>query len=101
VGKGFTAGFTLPVIAASAFAVHKFEAIEEALVEVKGSANLTSEELHHFGQRLNTASKSIAVPAEELFKLAGVAGDIGVRGVDDLEKFTVSMSKLQKRSKSF
>lgn len=96
VGKGFTAGFTLPVIAASAFAVHKFEAIEDALVDIKGSANLTSDEIAVFGDRIGKASKSVAVPTETLLKLAGVAGDIGVRGVDNLEKFTISMAQLEK-----
>lgn len=96
VGKAASIGITAPVLAASGFAVKKFMDIEDALTEIKGSANLSSDELKVFGDRIAQVSKRVAAPQEELLKLAGVAGDVGVRGVDNLEKFAVSLEQLHK-----
>lgn len=96
IGKAAVVGISLPVLAASGFAVKKFMEIEDALIDIKGSANLSSEELAAFGARISKVSKNVTTSQEEMLKLAGVAGDVGVRGVDNLEKFTVSLVKLQK-----
>jgi len=96
VGKFATVGITAPVVAASALSVKKFSEIEDALVELKGSANLSSLEVTDFAERISRASQKITVPQEELLKLAGIAGDVGVRGVDNLEKFTLTLAKMQK-----
>lgn len=96
IGKGMTIGITAPVLAASVLSVKKFAEIEDALMDVKGSANLSSIEMDDFAKRMMALSKNSTMSQEDLLKLAGTAGDIGVRGVGNLEKFVSTMSKLQK-----
>lgn len=95
-GKTLSLGITLPALAAAGYSVKKFAEFEDALAEVQGSTNLTSEELKQFGERIQKATKFMPESSEELLKIAGAAGEVGVRGVDDLEKFTLTMAKLGK-----
>lgn len=96
IGKAAMVGITLPVVAAAGFSVKKFMELEEALADVKGATNLSGEELKEFGNRIQNVSKKIPIPQEELLKLAAAAGEAGVRGVDNLEKFSVTLAKLAK-----
>ncbi len=94
VGKAASIGITAPVLAAAAFSVKKFADIEEALIDVKGATNLSSDELKEFGNRVANISKKVPVTQESLLEFAAAAGEAGVRGVDNLEKFSLGFAKL-------
>jgi TP901 family phage tail tape measure protein len=96
IGKAAMVGITLPVVAAAGFSVKKFMELEQALADVKGATNLSGEELKEFGKRIQNISKNTPATQEELLKLAAAAGDAGVRGVDNLEKFSMTLVRLGK-----
>lgn len=95
-GETATLAITAPVIAARAYSIKVFSDIESALADVKVSTHLSGEELKVFGERISNVSKKIPVSQEELLKLAAAAGEAGVRGVDDLEKFSTTLAMLGK-----
>lgn len=96
IGKKMSIGITAPIALAAGYAVKKFMDLENALAEVRGSTNLSSEDLKIFGERIVKLSTKIPVSSEELLHLAAAAGEAGVRGVDNLELFASALAKLAK-----
>jgi TP901 family phage tail tape measure protein len=86
----------LPVIAAAGYSVHKFMEIEEALNEVQGATDLSGASLKEFGNVIAKTSTNTTFSQEELLKLAAAAGEAGVRGADNLSKFSLTLAQLGK-----
>lgn len=99
VGKGMSLAFTAPVVGAIGFSLKKFIDFQEALQEVQGSTRLSGDELKVFGDRIMAATRTMPVSSTELLALADIAGQNGVRGVDNLNKFAVTMAQLGKTTK--
>lgn len=95
-GEAATIAITAPVVAARAYSIKVFTDIEQALADVRVSTHLSGEELKTFGEHISNVSKKIPVSQEELLKLAAAAGEAGVRGVSDLENFSVTLAQLGK-----
>ena len=67
---------------------------EEAQVAVAKTTNLTESEMANLVKRIETLSTKIPVARDELLQMTATAGQLGVRGVDNLSKFTETMAKL-------
>lgn len=72
-----------------------FIAFERALAGVAKTTNIGGRDLDKLGVRLQNISTEIPVTANELLRLAQVAGQFGVRGTDNIIKFTETVGKLQ------
>lgn len=96
IGKAMTVGITLPVVAGAAYSIKKFMDFETALNEVQGSTDLTGESLKQFGDKMLKLSTKTTFSQEKLLGMAAAAGEAGVRGSDNLEKFALTLSQLEK-----
>ena len=69
---------------------------EKAMAGVQKTADMTGEELAKFKERLVELSNNPDIPgsARELMGYAAAAGQLGVRGSENLERFAVTMAKL-------
>lgn len=99
IGKAMTVGVTAPVVAGAAYSVHKFSEIEDALVDLQGSTDLSGNELQTFGERLRKLSINSTFGQQKLLELAASAGEAGVRGAPNLEKFALTLAQLGKTAK--
>lgn len=95
-GETMSLAITAPVLAAAGLSVKSFADLEDALAEVRVTTHLSGDELQVFGKHIADISTKIPVSQEELLKLASAAGEAGVRGSDNLEKFSVTLAKLGK-----
>lgn len=96
VGETMSLAITAPVAAAAAYSIKQFTDIEDALADVKVHTHLSGEELKTFGQHIAHISTVIPESQEDLLKLASAAGEAGVRGSENIEKFSVTLAKLGK-----
>lgn len=94
VGKGMTVAFTLPAIAAGAYAIKAFSDYETALVGVGKTSDIQGAALDAMGQKFIGLSKKIPVSAVELMGLGKTAAQLGVRGEADILKFSETLAKL-------
>ena len=72
-----------------------FGDMNQGLIEVQKTANLTSEELAQLENRISGLARQIPVSTQGLLEIAGAAGQLGVKGVDNLTLFTETMAKMQ------
>lgn len=98
VGGTLTAGITLPVIAAGAFAVKTFADYETALLGVGKTTNIAGAELAAMGKKFQLISKTVPVSVEELLGLGQTAAQLGVKGSDNILKFSETLAKLARAS---
>ena len=75
-------------------AVSTFADFETGLVNVAKTTNLEGAELDKFKNRIIELSKEIPVTTERLFEIATAAGQLGIKGVENLSKFTEVIAKL-------
>ncbi|SFI31514.1 phage tail tape measure protein [Nitrosomonas sp. Nm34] len=78
--------------------LEKFAESETALVGVAKTTGLAGEELDRFATRIDAVSRSTPITSAELLELAQAAGQMGVTGADNLEKFATTIAKLGKAS---
>lgn len=71
-----------------------FLELEKAQVGVAKTTNISSKALLKLRKEIDKISSSIPVSSTELLNLATVAGQLGVRGNENLLKFTETVSKL-------
>ena len=93
-GKGMTLGLTLPIVAAGAAGVKMFSDFEQGLRGIEKTTGLSRGAVAKLGLTFDQLSTEIPVTTKEMLELAKVGGQFGVKGVKNLEKFTVVMSKL-------
>ena len=67
---------------------------EKQLANVRKTTGLTSLEIKQLGNSMIDLSSSIGVAAQELVKIAEVAGQMGIRGRDNILNFTATVSRL-------
>ena len=75
-----------------------FMKFEDALVGVGKTADLAGAELASLGDDFQVLSERIPKSAAELADIAKVAGQLGVKGSEDILRFTETMAKLESAS---
>ncbi len=70
--------------------------LQEAMLGVQKTTGLTNSELKTLEGRLVTLSIATGQPAEDLALIAEKAGQLGIKGVDNLNAFTQTVSKMVK-----
>ena len=77
--------------------IKKFAELEEGLIKVGKVANLTSIEMKDLGKNIVAIGSSGQIPiaTKDLLELTEVAALLGVRGTDNLTKFTRVMARLR------
>jgi TP901 family phage tail tape measure protein len=89
--------YAAAALSASA-AVNKFitdnSEFEDGVIGVAKTTNLAGSELEDFKNRILRISGEIPVATNELLDLAQAAGQMGVRGADNLEEFALVMAKV-------
>lgn len=93
ISKVSAVGFTA-LTAAAGLAVKAYVEFERGLVGVGKTSNLAGDELKAFGVDIREMSKRIPVATNELLSIGQIAGQLGVKGADNLEKFTEVIAKL-------
>lgn len=81
----------------AAVSIRSFSAVEDGLVGVAKTADLTAAQVAQLDRRLSRLSldPSIGLARPALLEIAQAAGQLGVKGVDDLTRFTATIAKLQ------
>lgn len=74
----------------------QFASFETALVGVGKTSDLAGEALATLGRNIQDLSLKIPVSAVELAGIGQVAGQLGVKGSRDIEKFTTTIAKLSR-----
>lgn len=95
VGKALTVGVTLPVLAAGGYAVKSFMDYEQALVGLGKTTNLRGKELEDLGKKFQQVSTTMPATTNELLALGQTAAQLGVKGNDNILKFSETLAKLQ------
>lgn len=93
-GSSMTLGVTLPIVAAGAAGVKLFADFEQGLRGVEKTTGLSRESVEKLGKTFDQLSTEIPVSTAEMLELAQAGGQLGIKGVKNLEKFTVTMAKL-------
>ena len=65
-----------------------------AIANVSKTTGLAGDELKKFEKGISGMAGKIAVGKDEMLEIAAAAGQLGIKGSDDLLKFTETMSKL-------
>jgi len=92
--KGIVAGLGVIMGAALAkFSLDTWASFEQILTRVRKTANLTAEETKAVGDGLRAMAQRIAMPVEELARIAEVAGQLGLESTQDILGFTEVAAK--------
>lgn len=68
--------------------------LETRLVAVQKTTDFTATEMVDFRGRISDLSREVPVATTSLLDMAGVAGQLGIKGVDNIAAFTETMGKL-------
>lgn len=95
-GFGLLLGTTLAFTQAQA-AVNTMANFETGLVGVGKTADIAGAELTQFGNSVIALSRSLnsVVGTEKLLEMSGIAGALGVKGSDNILKFSETLAKLE------
>lgn len=94
IGKGMTIGFTVPIVAGLTASVKSAVDWESALNGVRKTTDMTEEEISDLANSLKNQALQTTYSSEELANIAQIAGQLGVRGVEDISKFVQVVSDL-------
>lgn len=84
------AGFAASI----AYVTKEFSDYEKALVGVGKTTNIEGKKLEDFGKKFQELAARIPVSTNELLGIAQAAGQLGVKGEENLLKFTDTVAKL-------
>ena len=76
-------------------ALDAFSELDQGLIEVRKTANLTNEQVGTLRKEIQDLALEVPVATEGLLEIAGAAGQLGVKGVKDIVLFTETMGKMQ------
>lgn len=94
-------GIAVGVLAAgTALSVREFIKFEDALIGVIKTTDIAGVELEKFKGNIKDLSSKLGQSQESLLGIAETAGQLGVRGSDNLTKFTETIAKLNVASKT-
>ncbi len=75
-------------------AVDSFASFETALVGVQKTTDLSGQRLEQFSRVIQEMSTTIPVSANELLNLGQIAGQLGVRGSENIRNFSETIAKV-------
>lgn len=93
-GKNMTAFATVPIVGAMGLAVKAAADYETALLGVGKTTDLSGKALDQMGEQFQKMSTRIPLSTVELMQLGQTAAQLGVRGTDNILKFSETMAKL-------
>jgi len=67
---------------------------EESFVRVRRVVDMTSQELDELARTIRDMSRELVTGANELAEITAVGGQLGIEGVDNLERFTETVAML-------
>lgn len=91
-GAGAATAAAFTAIGVASVAV--FADLEERLIGVQKTTNFTNKEMELFSDNIDDMSRRVPVSTAALLDIAGVAGQLGVKGVKDVSAFTETVAKL-------
>jgi TP901 family phage tail tape measure protein len=95
---GIAAGITAisaAILTMSVKAVKDFAAYEKGLIGVQKTTDFTAKEMVKFQSAIQAISRELPIATVELLGIAQAAGQLGVKGVENVSRFTEVMAKLQ------
>ena len=92
------AGTALATLRVSSSTINSFKIFETGLVGVSKTTGLTGTELDKFSKKIQSLTLTLPVTTAELLELSQAAGQMGVSGSENLEKFAVTIAKLGRAS---
>lgn len=95
VGKDLSTKLTLPLTAVAGFGIREFAKFEQGVTDVVKTTGLEFDET---AKIIDGMAGRIPVATENLLEIAGAAGQLGVKGADNIEIFTETFAKLEKAS---
>lgn len=95
LGKDLSTKLTLPIAAVGGFAIREFAKFEQGVTDVVKTTGLEFDETSKI---IDGMAGRIPVATENLLEIAGAAGQLGVKGADNIEVFTETFAKLEKAS---
>lgn len=93
-GRGMTSFVTLPIVAAGVAGVKMFADFQQGLRGIEKTTGLSRVAVRKLGKTFDQLSTEIPVSTAEMLELAQAGGQLGIKGVKNIEKFTVVMAKL-------
>lgn len=97
MGVAAAAGAAVSIAAVTKVAVESvkvFADIETRLVGVQKTTGFTADEMDRFSESISDVSTSVPVATASLLDIAGVAGQLGIKGVENVTQFTEVIGKL-------
>lgn len=94
VGKKLSTYVTLPIIAGFTASASAAVDWESSLNGVRKTTNMSEEEISTLASSLKEMALETTYSSNELANVAQIAGQLGVRGVDDISKFVQVVSDL-------
>ena len=95
LGPLFLVGAAMRTLKSAADWVYQpFIKFEDAMYELRKTANLTKDAMLEIGEAISELSLRIPVAAEELAKIAATAGRLGIRGRENILAFTETIAKM-------
>lgn len=88
------AGSLIAVFGTLAASVKAGSELETALANVRKTTNLSSDALYGLTQSFQETSKEIPVTVQELLEMAQVAGQLGITGAENVERFSDTVARL-------
>ncbi|MBT0160581.1 phage tail tape measure protein [Candidatus Bathyarchaeota archaeon A05DMB-2] len=79
--------------AAAGVGLKSFIEYESGLADVAKTTGMAGEELDNLGNSLRELSKQTGTGVTELTKMAAIAGQMGIQGVDNITKFTETVNQ--------
>lgn len=73
----------------------EFSTLDEGLINVQKTTNLTDKGMKVLSASIQDMAANIPVTTERLLEIAGAAGQLGVKGVQNIEVFTKTLAKLE------
>jgi len=95
IGKDLSFRATLPVLAGAGAGLNEYRKFDKGLIGISKTTNITGKALQRLGRDVVEMSKKLPLSSEELLTLGEAAGQMGVRGVKNIENFIDTMAKLQ------
>lgn len=94
MGTGLAAAGAVGVAAAAA-TVNEYSKFEDQMIEVQKVTGMSDAAMKSMGERLKSMSSGpLPASAQELGKIAAQAGSVGVRGEENIAKFTKAVQKM-------
>jgi TP901 family phage tail tape measure protein len=97
-GRNLSTFVTLPLLAAAGASIKFFGDFEQGLRGIEKTTGLARPEVAKLGMQFDQLSTEIPVTTQEMLALAQAGGQLGVKGTENISKFTVTMAKLGRAS---